>query len=105
LVRQAQQANARGIILDLRHSSGGSLNEAIAAAGAFLETVPSVRMEFKGGSSIQYDYVDGMVLSKNVGSSTESYRTRVVCSPQRWNRPMVVLTNGSTAALLSTWPS
>jgi carboxyl-terminal processing protease len=96
LVRQAQQANARGIILDLRHSSGGSLNEAIAAAGAFLETVPSVRMEFKGGSSIQYDYADGLVLSKNVGSSDEPYRTRVVRSPQRWDGPMVVLTNGST---------
>jgi carboxyl-terminal processing protease len=96
LVRQAQQANAKGLILDLRHSSGGSLNEAIAAAGAFLETVPSVLMEFKGGSATQYDFADGLVLSKNVGSSDEPYRTRVVRSPQRWTGPMVVLTNGST---------
>ena len=96
LVRQAQQANARGMILDLRHSSGGSLNEAIAAAGAFLPIVPSVRMEFKGGGTTQYDYADGLVLSKNVGSSDGPYRTRVVRSPQRWTRPMVVLTNGST---------
>lgn len=96
LVRQAQQANARGIILDLRHSSGGSLNEAIAAAGAFLKTVPSVRMEFKGGSSTQYDFSDGLVLSKNVGSSDQPYRTRLVRSPQRWDGPMIVLTNGST---------
>ena len=96
LVRQAQQANARGIVLDLRHSSGGSLNEAIAAAGAFLETVPSVRMEFKGGSTTQYDYAAGMVLSKTFGSSAEPYRSRVVRSPQRWTGPMVVLVNGST---------
>ena len=96
LVRQAQQANARGIILDLRHSSGGSLNEAIAAAGAFLEIVPSVRMEFKGGSTTQYDYAAGLVLCKNVGSSDGPYRTRVVRSPQRWTGPLVVLTNGST---------
>ncbi len=96
LVLQAQQANARGIVLDLRHSSGGSLNEAIAAAGAFLRIVPSVRMEFKGGSSTQYDFANGLVLSKNVGSSDEPYRTRVVRSPQRWIGPMVVLTNGST---------
>jgi carboxyl-terminal processing protease len=96
LVRQAQQANAQGIVLDLRHSSGGSLNEALAAAGAFLETVPSVRMEYKSGSSTQYDYADGLVLSKNLGSSDEPYRSRVVRSPQRWTGPMVVLTNGST---------
>ena len=95
LVRQAQQANARGIVLDLRHSSGGSLNEAIAAAGAF-ETVPTVRMEYKGGSTAQYDYASGMVLSKTFGSSDEPYRSRVVRSPQRWDGPMVVLTNGST---------
>jgi carboxyl-terminal processing protease len=96
LVRQAQQANARGIVLDLRHSSGGSLNEAIAAAGAFLETVPSVLMEFKGGNVMQYDFADGLVLSKNVGSSDGPYRSRVVRSPQRWDGPLVVLTNGST---------
>jgi carboxyl-terminal processing protease len=96
LVRQAQQANARGIVLDLRHSSGGSLNEAIAAAGAFLETVPSVRMEFKGGSATQYDYADGLVLSKSVGSSDDPYRSRVVRSPQHWTGPMVVLVNSST---------
>jgi carboxyl-terminal processing protease len=96
LVRQAQQANARGIVLDLRHSSGGSLNEAIASAGAFLEIVPSVLMEFKGGSVTQYDYADGLVLSKSVGSSGDPYRTRVVRSPQRWTGPLVVLTNFST---------
>jgi carboxyl-terminal processing protease len=96
LVRQAQQANARGIILDLRHSSGGSLSEAIAAAGAFLESVPSVRMEFKGGSTAQYDYAAGMVLSKSFGSSDEPYRTRIVRSPQRWTGPLVVLVNSST---------
>jgi carboxyl-terminal processing protease len=96
LVRQAQQSNARGIILDLRHSSGGSLNEAVAAAGAFLETVPSVRMEFRGGSIAQYDYAAGMVLSKTFGSSDEPYRTRVVRSPQRWTGPLVVLVNSST---------
>jgi carboxyl-terminal processing protease len=96
LVRQAQSANARGIILDLRHSSGGSLNEAIAAAGAFLERVPTVRMEFRGGSTAQYDYADGLVLSKTFGSSDEPYRSRVVRSPQRWTGPMVVLVNSST---------
>jgi carboxyl-terminal processing protease len=96
LVRGAQQANARGIVLDLRHSSGGSLNEAIAAAGAFLETVPSVRLEFRGGSTAQYDYAAGMVLSKTFGSSDEPYRSRIVRSPQRWTGPMVVLVNSST---------
>jgi carboxyl-terminal processing protease len=96
LVRQAQQANARGIILDLRHSSGGSLNEAIAAAGAFLETVPSVRMEYKGGSTQRYDYQNGLVLSSDIKTPENLYRTRMVRSPQRWDGPMVVLTNGST---------
>jgi carboxyl-terminal processing protease len=96
LVRQAQQSNARGIVLDLRHSSGGSLNEAIAAAGAFLETVPSVRMEYRSGSSTHYDYAAGMVLSKTFGSSEEPYRVRVVRSPQRWTGAMIVLVNSST---------
>jgi carboxyl-terminal processing protease len=96
LVRQAQQANVKGIILDLRHSSGGSLNEAVAAAGAFLETVPTVRMEFKSGSTQRYDYQDGLVLSSDIKTPDNVYRTRVVRSPQRWDGPMVVLTNSST---------
>jgi carboxyl-terminal processing protease len=95
LVRQAQLANARGIVLDLRHSSGGSLNEAIAAAGAFLEIVPSVRMEFRG-STQRYEYADGLVLSSDLKTPENPYRTRVVRSPQRWTGPMVVLTNSST---------
>jgi carboxyl-terminal processing protease len=96
LVRQAQQANARGIVLDLRHSSGGSLNEAIAAAGAFLENVPTVRMEYKGGSTQRYDYQNGLVLLSDIKTPENLYRTRMVRSPQRWDGPMVVLTNGST---------
>jgi hypothetical protein len=33
------------------------------------------------------------------------FNSDIADSPQRWNGPMVVLTNGSTAALPSTWPS
>jgi carboxyl-terminal processing protease len=96
LVRQAQLANARGIVLDLRHSSGGSLNEAIAAAGAFLENVPSVRMEYKSGSTQRYDYQNGLVLSSDFKTPGNPYRTRVIRSPQRWDGPLVVLVNSST---------
>jgi carboxyl-terminal processing protease len=96
LVGLAQAANAKALVLDLRHSSGGSLDEALATAGAFLETVPTVRLEYKAGNAQRYDYQAGLVLSKTVGSNAEPYRSRLVRSPHRWTGPMVVLVNAST---------
>ena len=86
LVRQAQVANARAIILDVRHSAGGSAFESMGVAGAFIQPV-ELRMEGRvGGYALEYR--DGTV--QYVGRAAES---RVVNEPSRWEKPVVILTN------------
>jgi carboxyl-terminal processing protease len=43
LIKKLEQAGARGLILDLRHNGGGSLEEAIQLAGLFIPPGPVVQ--------------------------------------------------------------
>jgi carboxyl-terminal processing protease len=88
LIRQALAANARAIIVDVRHSAGGSAFEAMGVAGAFLQPV-GLQMEGRvGGYALEYR--DGTV--QYVGRVAES---RVVNQPASWDGPLVILTNRS----------
>jgi carboxyl-terminal processing protease len=80
-VRQAQRANARGIILDVRGSGGGSSFESIASAGAFTEPV-GVRFESKFGSGFT-EYQNGAITNTNFQ----------ILNPAKWAGPVLVLTN------------
>lgn len=88
LVRQAQATDARAIILDLRHSGGGSAYEALGAAGAFTEPVEMRVKARVGGYALEYQ---GGVVSFTGRSNQE----RVVTNPVRWDGPVVVLTNAT----------
>jgi carboxyl-terminal processing protease len=57
LVAQAINTNARGLILDVRDSTGGLISEMLGAAGAFLEH-PALLDEFKDGRYL-YEFKDG----------------------------------------------
>jgi carboxyl-terminal processing protease len=86
LIRQAQAARARAIILDVRHSAGGSAFESMGVAGAFTQPV-GLRMEGRVGGYV-LEYRDGTV--QYVGRVAES---RVVNKPTRWDGPLMILTN------------
>ncbi len=88
LVRQAQTEKVTAIILDVRHSAGGSAYEAMGAAGAFVEPI-QMRVQSKHGD-YALEYQAGTV---KIGDRNNT--ERVVNDPVRWDGPLVVLTNST----------
>jgi carboxyl-terminal processing protease len=88
LVRQAKTARVNAIILDVRHSAGGSAYEAMGAAGAFTEPI-QMRVQSKTGE-YSLEYQGGVV---KIGDHNNN--ERVVNDPVRWDGPLVVLTNST----------
>ena len=80
-VRQAQAANARAIILDVRGSGGGSAFESLASAGAFADAV-GVRFENKYGG--------GVSVFENGAITGTGFK---IANPAKWTGPVLVLTN------------
>ncbi len=80
-VRQAQAANAKAVILDVRGSGGGSAFESLASAGAFMESA-GVRFESKFGS--------GANVFENGAITSTGFK---IANPAKWLGPVLVLTN------------
>jgi carboxyl-terminal processing protease len=55
-VKKLMQANVKGIILDLRNNSGGSLSDVVQMSGLFIENGPIVQV--KGRSADPYELKD-----------------------------------------------
>lgn len=55
-VKKLMQANVKGIILDLRNNSGGSLNDVVQMSGLFIENGPIVQV--KGRTAEPYELKD-----------------------------------------------
>lgn len=55
-VKKLMQANVKGIILDLRNNSGGSLSDVVQMSGLFIENGPIVQV--KGRSAAPYELKD-----------------------------------------------
>ena len=80
-VRQAQAANAKAVILDVRGSGGGSAFESLASAGAFIDTA-GVRFESKFGSGANV-FESGAI----TGTGFK------IANPAKWTGSLLVLTN------------
>jgi carboxyl-terminal processing protease len=91
LVAQAMASNARGLILDVRDSTGGLISEMLGAAGAFLEH-PALLDEFKDGRYL-YEFKDGRFAQVDPQGRRAEFN--VVSQAARWTGPLVVLTNGA----------
>ena len=89
LVRRAQEANARALVLDVRDSAGGLVSECLGVVGAFLEH-PALLDEFKWGR-VRFEYQEGRFIETD--PTGRAYDQRVVARPTRWTGPLVVLTN------------
>jgi carboxyl-terminal processing protease len=87
LVRQAQAQKVTAMILDVRHSAGGSAYEAMGAAGAFVEPI-GMRVQSRH-SDYALEYQAGTV---KIG---ERNNERVVNEPVRWDGPLAILTNST----------
>ncbi|GIW37093.1 MAG: protease [Meiothermus sp.] len=92
LVRQAQAAGARGMVIDLRNNGGGVLSECLVGAGAFVEETYR-RLQDNLRASEQ-GYKDGYYYFRSGGRDRPQYEVQAV----RWTAPVVVLVNERTAS-------
>ncbi|MCX7782237.1 MAG: S41 family peptidase, partial [Meiothermus sp.] len=92
LVRQAQAAGAKGMVIDLRNNGGGVLSECLVGAGAFVEETYR-RLQDNLRASEQ-GYKEGYYYFRSGGRDRPQYEVRAV----RWTAPVVVLVNERTAS-------
>jgi len=62
LINKMKQENVNGVVLDLRHNGGGSLEEAIRLAGLFIKEGPIVQVKSYDGTVDKDDDPDSSVL-------------------------------------------
>jgi carboxyl-terminal processing protease len=62
LLKKLKQEKVEGIVLDLRHNGGGSLEEAIKLTGLFIKTGPVVQVKETDGTVQEADDTDPSVL-------------------------------------------
>jgi carboxyl-terminal processing protease len=92
LVRQAQAAGAKGMVIDLRNNGGGVLSECLVGAGAFVEETYR-RLQDNLRASEQ-GFKDGYYYFRAGGRDRPQYEVQ----PARWTGPVVVLVNERTAS-------
>jgi carboxyl-terminal processing protease len=92
LVRQAQAAGARAMIVDLRGNGGGLVSECLAAAAAF--TGESYRRLQRAIGFTEYGFRGGEVFVSTAMQRSVFY----TLEPARWRGPAVVLVNKSTGS-------
>ncbi len=96
LVRQAQAANARGIIVDLRGNPGGFWLECFTAVAAFVPEGLMRRMVSRQLLfSFEARYQNGEVIQTNGGTTRVIY---TVPNATRWPGSMAVLMNKNSAS-------
>ena len=89
LVGQARKAGARGIVVDLRGNTGGSLSECDSAVGAFVPSFTRVAQSADGQSRTTVQR----------GRRLEDGQLRGgVRAPQLWTGPLAVLVNEVSAS-------
>lgn len=94
LVREAQQKNARAMVLELRGNSGGLLNEMILAAAAFLDEAYVALIDRYETERAEFRIRDGrLTITRN--GQTETANLPFLA---RWHGPLVVLVDNNTAS-------
>ncbi|MCS7059008.1 MAG: S41 family peptidase [Meiothermus sp.] len=92
LVRQAQSAGARAMVVDLRNNGGGLLSECLVGAGAFVgETYRRLQDNLRVS---EQGYKDGYYYHRAGGRDRPQY----LVEPAQWSGPVVVLVNERTAS-------
>jgi carboxyl-terminal processing protease len=94
LVREAQQKNARAMVLELRGNSGGLLTEMIVSAAAFLDEAYVALVDRYQTERNEFRVRDGRLTVTRNGQA-ESVNLPFLT---RWRGPLVVLVDGNTAS-------
>jgi len=94
LVREAQQKNARAMILELRGNSGGLLTEMIVSAAAFLDEAYVALVDRYQTERSEFRVRDGRLTVTRNGQAESANLPFLT----RWRGPLVVLVDGNTAS-------
>jgi carboxyl-terminal processing protease len=96
LVRQAQEKNARALLLDLRGNSGGLATEALISMAAFMDN-PSVAFEDRYKTQYVQQSIDtqGNLVTRNRESQELESETLAL---SRWRGPLAILIDDETAS-------
>ena len=89
LVAQANTANVKGVIVDLRDNGGGSLIELIGALGAFSPSNAKQTLEFIDGDDVTFQYEAGKV---NYSDTCKQFSGSVpISTPSEWTGNVAIL--------------
>ncbi|WP_299425423.1 S41 family peptidase [uncultured Meiothermus sp.] len=94
LVREAQQKNARAMILELRGNSGGLLNEMIYSSAAFLDEPFVALVDRHQTDRTEFRIREGRFMVTRNGQSENANLPTMA----RWRGPLVVLVDQNTAS-------
>ena len=96
LLLEAQQKNARALIVDLRDNPGGLVTESFSGAAALIPNKPSQKLISRSPlSNAEFRWNDGAVIQRAFGVDR---KLLTVATPAKWDKPVTVLVNSYSAS-------
>ena len=96
LLLEAQQKNARALIVDLRDNPGGLVTESFSGAAALIPDKPIQKLVSRSPlSNAEFRWVGNTVVQRAFGVDR---KLLTVVTPAKWDKPVTVLVNAYSAS-------
>ena len=96
LILEAQQKNARALIVDLRDNPGGLVTESFSGVAALIPNKPAQKLVSRSPlSNAEFRWNDGAVIQRAFGVDRKLF---TVATPAKWEKPVTVLVNSYSAS-------
>ena len=96
LVLEAQQKNARALIVDLRDNPGGLVTESFSGVAALIPNKPAQKLISRSPlSNAEFRWNEGAVIQRAFGVDRKLF---AVGTPAKWEKPVTVLVNSYSAS-------
>ena len=96
LLLEAQQKNARGLIVDLRDNPGGLVTESFSGVAALIADKPAQKLVSRSPlSNAEFRWNDGAMIQRAFGVDRKLF---AVAAPAKWEKPVTVLVNRHSAS-------
>ncbi len=96
LILEAQQKNARALIVDLRDNPGGLVTESFSGVAALIPDKPAQKLISRSPlSNAEFRWNDGAVIQRAFGVDRKLF---AVAAPAKWDKPVVALVNSYSAS-------
>lgn len=96
LVLEAQQKNARALIVDLRDNPGGLVSESFSGVAALIPNKPAQKLVSRSPTSnAEFRWNDGAVIQRAFGVDRKLFTVGTLA---KWEKPVTVLVNRYSAS-------